>query len=315
MGGREYRLPRSLLVAASGGLAAITLAACSRDREVREALEIRPGRIERTAAADVIVSVGGRILRDIAQARADIHRDYPLRAEEGIDGADRMLDLIEQSMPTAEARQRTWVARRHLEYEKTQDVTADLVPIYAAVGRVESLAPADSIRGHLDRTKRRLDKGDREAARRELARADQELLFVEVDLPLSSTRRHLADAREALAMGELDRAGAFLQKAEDDLAFLTDAARSPLAAARWSLAKAVAVYTRGDAEGAEHYVTLARRSLERASDDASEASQETLNALVGESRRLEGRLATRRPDAFEKLEQLVERVRALVQSG
>jgi hypothetical protein len=315
MGGMGARLRRSPLVAAAGVLTAVTLAACSRVGEVRDAAEVCPGRIESTAAADVIVAEGGRILRDITEARADIYRDCLLRAEGEIDRADRMLDLIEQSTPTAEVRNRTWVARRHLEYAEIQDVTGDLLPIYAAVEQVESLAPADSIRGHLDRTRRQLEKGERKAAGRELARADQELLFVEVDLPLSSTRRHLAEAREALAMSEPDRANGFLQRAEDDLVFMTGVVQSPLGAARWSLAKAVTRYTKGDAEGAERYVTLARRSLERASDHAPAESRTTLKALIDELRGLEGRTGAHRADAFGKLKQLADRVRALSHPG
>jgi len=302
-------------VAAAAFLAASTFAACSRGGGGPEEVEIRPGGIGSTAAANVIVARGGRILRDIAEARADIHRDYLLRAEGDIDRAARMLDSIEQSTPTAEVRERTWVARRHLEYADIQEVAGDLLPIYAAVDEIESLAPADSIRSHLDRAKRQLDKGDREAAGRELARADQELLFVEVDLPLGSARRHLAEAREALATGEPDCAGASLRHAEDDLVFLTGVVRSPLGAARWSLAKAVAVYRKGDAEGAGRYVTLARRSLEQASENAPEASRTALNEVVGELRGLEGPIAIHGADAFEKLDRLVDRVRKLVHPG
>jgi len=293
----------------------MTLAGCSRAGEVRETVEIRPGRIESTGAAGVIAAEGGRILRDIAEARADIHRDYLLRAEGDIDGADRMLDVIEQSMPTAEVRQRIWVARRHLDCAEIQEVTGDLAPIYAAVEQVESLAPADSIRGHVDRAKRHLEKRDRKAAGRELARADQELLFVEVDLPVSSTRRHLAEAREALAMLERERAAAYLRQAEDDLVFLTGVARSPLGAARWSLAKAVAGYTKGDIEGAKQYLTLTRRSVERARGNASEASRSTLKEVAGELRDLEGGLSTQRADALDELQRLADRVRGLADSG
>jgi cellobiose-specific phosphotransferase system component IIA len=311
MGEKGARLDRILLAAASGALAAMTLAVCSCGGEVREAVEIHPGRTESNAATDVIVAEGGRILRDIAEARADIHKDYLLLAEQEIDRADRMLDSIEQSTPAAEVRDRTWVARRHLEYAEIPEVAGDLVLIYAAVDQVESLAPADSIRRHLDRTKRHLQKGNRDAAGRELARADQELLFVEVDLPLGSTRRHLAEAREALATGEPNRATESLQRAEDDLVFLTGAVRSPLGTAEWSLAKAVAVYAKGDTEGAERYLTLARRSLERASYNASEGSRTTLKPLLDGLRGFEGQIPSDRADALEKLEQLADGVRAL----
>jgi hypothetical protein len=293
----------------------MTLAGCSRSGEVREAAEIRPGRIETTPAAELIAAEGGRILRDIAEAQADIHRDYPLRAERDIDRADRMLDAIEQSVPTAEVRQRIWVARRHLDYAEIQEVTGDLAPIYAALEQVDSFAPADSIRGHLDRATRHLEKGDRKAAGHQLARGDQELLFVEVDLPVSSTRRHLAEAREALAMGERHRAAAYLRHAEDDLMFLTGVARSPLGAARWSLAKAVAGYMKGDIQGAEHYVTLARQLVERASNDASATSHSSLKTFADELRGIEGGLAAHRAGALDELERLADRVRALVHSG
>lgn len=312
MGERMDHLCRSLSVSAAGVVAAVTLAACSRDGEVRETIEARSGRIGSTAAADVIAAEGGRILRKIAEALGEVHRDYPLRAGEDIDRAERMLDLIEQSTPTADVRYHTWVARKHLEYAEIPDVRSYLLPIYAAVERVDSLAPCESIRGHLDRTKRYLDKGNREAAGRELARVDQELLFVEVDLPLRSTRRHLAEAREALAMGEPDRAAASLQRAEDALVFLTGVVRSPLGAARWSLAKAVAAYAKGDTDGAEQYVTLARRSLDGASNSASGAPRTTLNEVVDELRALEGQLATHRTDVRRRLGQLGDQLRELV---
>jgi hypothetical protein len=222
-----------------------------------------------------------------------------------------MLDSVEQSMPTAGARRRIWIARKHLDYAEAQGVTGDLMPIYAALEEVESLVPADSIRGHLDRAEQRLEREDREGARRELIRADQELLFVEADLPLRSTRRHLAEAREALEMGQSDRAGASLRQAEDALMLLTGIVQSPLAAARWSLAKAVAEYKKGGSEEAERYVTIARQSLERISDNQSEANRTTLKALVAELRSLEGRIATQSADALEKLEQQADRVQEL----
>jgi hypothetical protein len=314
-GEKAARLDRGRFAAAARVLAALSLVVCSCGGEKEEANGVRPGQLEGTAAGDVIAAEGGRILRDIAEARSDILRDFLLRAERVIDRADRMLDLIEQSTATAELRDRTWVARRHLEYETIQDVAGDLLPIYAAVDQVESLTPADSIRGHLARTKRQLDKGDRRAAGRELARADQELLLVEVDLPLRSARHQLAEAREALAMGQLDRAGASLRQAEDALVLLTSTERSPLGAAQWALAKAVAAYEEGGPEEAARYVTLARQSLERASEDGSEASRATLEELVDELRGLEGRIATPGSDALLELEQLVDRVGTRAHQG
>ena len=315
MGGGQSRLHRRCVRAAVTALAVIALAACSRGGEVREATQIRPPPSANTPAAELIVAQGGRILRDIAEARAEVHRGYSLPVERDIDRADRMLDVIEESMPTAEVRQRIWVARRHLEYAEIQEVKSDLVPIYVALERVESLVPADSIRRHLDRANRHLENGDRKAAERQLARADQELLFVDVDLPLSSTRRHLAEAREALALGDHERTDADLQRAESDLAFLTGFARSPLESARWSLSEAAAACTSGDFEGAERYVTLARQSVERASDDASEPSPRALNEVVDALRGVEGRLATHRADALDTLDRLVARVRTLAHTG
>lgn len=312
MGSRRSRPLRSCFLATAAALAAATLAGCSHGGEERETSGGCKGRIGATAAADVISTTGGRILRDIADASADFHRGYLLRAEREIDRADRTLDVIERSMPTAQVRRRIRVARDHLEYAEVRQVSEDLPPIYGALAKVERLAPADSIRGHLDRAMRRIERRDRKAAGRELERADQELLLVEIDLPLSSTRRHLAEAREALTASAAEPVPAYLQRAEDDLAFLTALARSPLEAAQWSLAKAVAAYQKADIDGAERYVTLARRSLGQCGGERSCAAHEASREVIEDLRGLDSRgLASDSADALGELEGLVSRVRAL----
>ena len=51
-----------------------------------------------------------------------------------------------------------WVAGKHLDYESTEEVKPDLIPIYAALDEIEDIVPVKQARKRLDEAQDNLDR-------------------------------------------------------------------------------------------------------------------------------------------------------------
>ena len=98
---------------------------------IQEKVITTPGKTITPQEEVLISSSGGKVLRHIAQARADIHNKDADAAQTELDQADKLLAIIRAALPTTSVKDRIWVAKEHLEYEDTQEVLPDLIPIYS----------------------------------------------------------------------------------------------------------------------------------------------------------------------------------------
>lgn len=207
------------------------------DDTIKEETTIQPGHTITPQDEARISAVAVKVLRHIADARGKLQGDSPEadKAKSELEQAEKLLDIIQAALPTTKVKDRIWVAKKHLEYEDTQEVLPDLVPIYAGLDELVSSVPTAKAKGHLDEAKQALEKGDKPKAQAQLAATDDSLLYVEADLPLSSTRHLVAEAKADLAKGNTNAADQALASAEDNVLFVSLSFQSPLTGAKAAL--------------------------------------------------------------------------------
>ena len=88
---------------------------------VQEELTITQGKTITPREEAVISSAGVKVLRHIAQARSDIRNRDVDGVKQELDQADKLLDIIQAGLPTTKVKDRIWVAKKHLEYENTEE--------------------------------------------------------------------------------------------------------------------------------------------------------------------------------------------------
>ena len=235
-----------------------------RAKVIEERVTVMPGRIMSSSEEQDISSAALKVLRHIAEARADIHEQDTNRAVAELRLSESLIDTIKAALPTVKVKDLVWVAIKHLSYEDTMTVKQDLPPIYAALDEIRDLVPAEKVREHLNRAKEQLEQGNKEGAKKEFVLADESLLYSEIDLPLAYTERHISTALVLLAKNDALRAEASLKKAEDGVKFISVNIYSPVSQARRSLWQAAKDYVSGDLAAAKRDLKEARVLLESA---------------------------------------------------
>jgi len=206
--------------------------------EIIEDISVIPARIVIPEERAVLARAAAGILRHIADARGAIYEKNPKAALENLKKIDKQVSIIKAGRPVAVIKDHVWVAKKHLDYENSTEVAADLIPIYADLTALEDFVPVEQATKHLDKAREHLKKGDRQAAKEELAAVDEAMTYTEVDLPLAETEHQVARAREFLARNKLQDADKALKAAEDGVQVLSIGVEGPLVMAQRSLQRA-----------------------------------------------------------------------------
>jgi tetratricopeptide (TPR) repeat protein len=243
---------------------------------IQEELTFTQGKTITPREEEIISSAGVKVLRHIAQARLDIRNKDVDGVKQELDQADKLFDIIQTGLPTTKVKDRIWVAKKHLEYENTEEVLPDLIPIYSSLDELVDIMPTDVAKKHLDKVKSHLKAGDKEKAKQSLDAMAAALQYTEVDLPISSTRQLVAQARADLNREAMDEADNALKTAEDSVVYLSIADEQPLFTAKALLWQAVMDVDAGDIklaksdlQSAIEYLDIARQSDDKATRDAA----------------------------------------------
>ena len=161
-------------------------------KTIHEKVTVKPVKTISPAEESAISSAAAKVLRHIAKARGAIHDKDLDQAGKDLKKAQKLVTIIKRSLPTAKIKDHIWVAKKHLDYESTEEVKPDLVPIYAALDEIEDIVPVKQAKKRLDEAKENLDKGNKKAAKENLEAVDKALIYTEVDLPLTSTENILS---------------------------------------------------------------------------------------------------------------------------
>jgi hypothetical protein len=268
---------RIMPVTAAVLLAVVANGPVSADTSIKEQVTVAPGRQISPQEEAVISSAAVKVLRHISAARGELQGDKPDTEKAGQELAqtEKLLDIIQAALPTTRLKDRIWLARKHLEYEDSQEVLPDLVPIYAGLDESVSYMPTAKAKGHRDPTKQALEQGDKAKAKEQLEPTDDALVYMEADLPLSSTRHLVTLARAELGNGDAKAADRALLAAEDNEVFVSIPFRSDLTQAKEALWRAWRDYNLGNKEYAKGNLEEAVGYLVRAakSDDAAAFQQ------------------------------------------
>jgi len=250
------------------GLSAPLISAPVYANAIQEQVSVTPVRSITPREEEIISSAGAKVLRHIAQARADINRKNAESVTDELNQADKLLDIIGDALPSRTVKDRIWVAKTHLEYEDTQEVLPDLIPISASLDEMVDIMPVEAAKARLDQARNHLKAGDKTSARKSLDETDAALQYFEVDLPLTATRRLVADARADLAKKNFDAADKALKSAEDSVVFVSFGIQQPLFAAKAALVESVEDSDAGAND-------LAKVKLQEAIGDLKVAAQST----------------------------------------
>jgi len=277
---------------------------------VQEELTITQAKTITPQEEAVISSAGVKVLRHIAQARSDIRSQDVAGVKQELDQADKLLDIIQAGLPTTKVKDRIWVAKKHLEYENTEEVLPDLIPIYTSLDELVDRMPTNVARKHLDQVKSHLKAGDKEKAKESLDATAAAVQYTEVDLPINSTRQLVAQARADLNREAMDDADNALKTAEDSVVYLSIALDQPLFTAKALLWQTVMDVDAGDIKLARSDLQSAIGYLDIASQSDDKATKEAASQIIVRARELQSDLDSG-ADISSRVHHLWERTQAL----
>lgn len=101
---------------------------------IQEEVSVLAGRQITPQDEAAISSTAAKMLPHISDARGALQggKADTEKAKARLTQAEKLLDIIRAVLPTTKIKDRIWVARRCLEYEETEEVLSDPVPIYAS---------------------------------------------------------------------------------------------------------------------------------------------------------------------------------------
>ncbi len=226
-----------------------------------------------------------KVLRLIASARGAIHKEDYDTASKDLIQAKALLKMIESNLPTEKIKDHIWVAKEHLDYESTEKVKDDLVPIAYDLTELKSIIPIQQAQKYLKEANNGLTKGDKKAARKALNELEKSVVIMEVDVPITSTRKHILAAESYLLQGEPGFADQELQKAENNVVLL-----GAVGEIKRSLWRATMDYTAGKFKAAKRELDKAGREVERALKSSDKDTRDAARKLKGDIQRLADKL-------------------------
>ncbi|MGW8311235.1 MAG: YfdX family protein [Thiogranum sp.] len=277
---------------------------------LNEEVTVTPAKTISPKEEETLSAAGVKVLRHIAQARADISNKEIDGAKTELGQTRKLLDIIQAAMPTTEVKDRIWIAKKHLEYQDSQEVLPDLLPIYTSLDELTEIMPVDVAKQHLDKAKEHLKSGDKAKAKESLEATAAALQYTEMDLPLSATRQLVARAESDLNQEKADSADKALKAAEDSVVYLSMDIEQPLFTAKALLWQTVLDLDAGDKDLAKSDLQGAIGYLEAAGQSGDQASRDASGQILAQARQLQKDLEGG-SDISEHVRHLWERTHAL----
>ncbi|NIA20363.1 MAG: YfdX family protein, partial [Xanthomonadaceae bacterium] len=227
--------------------------------------------------------------------------------------ARTLIQIIKVSLPTVKVRDHIWVAKKHLDYESTEEVAMDMIPIEADLTELEDFMPVEQAKKHIRQAKEHLKKGNKKAAKEELQAADAALIYTEADLPLAATEKQVKTAENFLAQNKLQAADQALKIAEDNVQYTSSAVFSPITQARNSLWQASKDYAAKNYEAAKVDLATAGSWLDKAAQSSDKSIREGAIGLKHELESLKTKVGQAGEGSGSALKGLWERSKSLAE--
>ena len=281
--------------------------------EVRENVWLTSGRIVSPGEERAMARSAAHVLRYIADARSAIAANDIAKARSDLQQSLNLIDILKLQQPTVKVRDHIWVAKEHLDYESTEEVAADLVPIEADLTEIEDFVPVEKARTHIRSARAYLKNGDKAGAKKELKAADAALIYTEVDLPLSGTERQIIAAQKALDNRQLAEADKALKQAENGVQILSAAVAAPITRARDSIWQASKDFAARNYAAAKADIAEASAWLDKAAQSTDKTTREEAMKLKHSLEELKRQMNMTAQGAGAGLSRLWQRSQALVE--
>lgn len=269
---------------------------------LREEITTTPGRAITPADEALVSASAGKVMRHIGLARDAIRKKDAERAKAELRQADVLLDIIQATLPTTIVKDRIWTADNKLQYENSEEVAPEQVPIAASLE-----ARVDFDRVKLPQAKTRV----KEKAGSEAEAQDAALYYQEVDLPLHATRHFVAGARMALDKNRLEEADHALMVAQDNVDSISVFVPEPLLSARINLERAHVHFKAGKTADAKADVGRAIEQLNQAKQEGDPEIKGDVEQLMKDAQSLQGRLEQNGPTLGTEIKSLWHHTKAL----
>ncbi len=195
--------------------------------QLQEQISITNARTLGPEAERIVSRSAAKVLRQIAEARTAINSKDIERARKDLMAVIMQINVIKTEMPSVKISDHISVAKQHLNYESTEEVMDDLVPIEASLVEISDYVSVEKAQQHIGRVRSHLKKGDKKGARQALDALYQEVIYTQIYLPLSSTEHFVISAQKALDNNNPERADKALKKAENGVEFLSEIVTEP----------------------------------------------------------------------------------------
>ncbi|MBW1803425.1 MAG: YfdX family protein, partial [Deltaproteobacteria bacterium] len=182
-------------------------------KTIQEKGTVSPKKNISPAEESIISSAATKVLRHIAKARGAVHSKELDQAKKVLSQAKKLIDIIKASLPTAKVKDHIWVAKKHLDYENTEEVMPDLIPIYAAGKYAAANKDLEQAGAYLKQVVQSADKKTRKEAQK--LREDVGALKAKVEKGGKANGNgltHLWARIKALSERETERISAYRQK-------------------------------------------------------------------------------------------------------
>lgn len=249
-----------------------------------------PARTITPDEAWVLSRVAVKALRHIVQARADIRESETDQAQDELQKAMALIEIIKGAVPTVKVKDQIWIAKKHLTYDGREKVASDLIPIYASLDEMEGLVHVDTARDHIQSAEEQLKRGDTEKACKELELADRDLESSEIELPITNVEKCIMLAQNCLSKHETGKADEALRTAEEGLQFISTDIYSPLVLAERSLWQGIGDYSEKKFEEARADIRRTKSHLKRSIKYMDAKTKAEGEKLLQELAALEDRL-------------------------
>jgi hypothetical protein len=253
------------------------------------------------------------VLRNIAEARSDIHDNKTADAEEVLKEARLRLEFIREASPTGRAKDYIWVAKKHLSYESDEKVMWDLIAADHSLNALGKMRFVEHARHYINQAMKFVENKNKKEAKTELELADKALVYSGLDLPLSMAEEYIISARGFLSQSQPGKADKALSNAEGQLQFIVADQYSLLPKARRSLWAAAEHYANRGYNTAKTNLEEASGYLKKETSSGETESKTEADKLLKDLDSVKHKMEKGGKGLREQIESLWERAKALAE--
>lgn len=256
-----------------------------------------------------------KVLRNITQARNDIHKNDLADAKEVLQRTRLGIEFIRESSPAEQVRNYIWVAKQHLSYEDRDTILQDFIAIHSSLKSLGKMRYVENAKRYINKAMHALKNKDKDSAELDLEFADKAMLDGQLNLPLSIVEGYVVSALEYLTSNEPAKADRALKQAENESQFIVVDLYSSLPRTGGSTGTSKKT-------SAEREYVLAKKELDRAGEYVGKALRSGDAEIRKEAEGLSGDLVILRGKGEKignvekrEIESLWQRTKALAERG